>query len=1204
MNNIYNLILLKNYDGLYQRIFIFAFLSFVAFIPGSWAQPSELTPNLQTPMITVNLPDLTVNTGGTFGTSTNDETNMTDIDLENYATLSILLTGNRWIEVVDNLAAGEDGFPAGSYAGVVFDDVSLVGIGVTYTIATYLGSTKQEERNSTALLGSGLLSGQQQIGFLTTLPFDAIRFTYASTLGVLSSIKVYYTIVQKFEAGPTPPCNLYTNWSNSDYPVAINPTRTGVTGLLTLADLVNTEAIVSPSTNDYSVLTPGILTVLSTASISVQSQVGDMTGGQLVGFELENTDILGLDLLENTIISTYLDGSYVESKSGPNLLAGVNLLDGGDRYTVSMLTTAPFDEVVITFSVPVSVDLGTTRIYNAFIKEFCEGPPLACNTMTSMDEEVYPWYFNSSNSGLLCASCSVADLSNIVDGDPNTAATVDITAAVGAGITLAFVDPLTPYPANTFVGFDIGANPLLSVDVLNFVELKLYNNGALVKDANNAGLLAGVSTLLLTGTGPNRSVIGFVSDVAFDEVRITFNNTVGVNLGLIKVYDLVLQSGCGTTLVCSEQNPLTSPKFPTVINFERTGTFGGVCVGCQVDNPWNVITPSLADVARLEVTVGALEVASLSVLDPVNTYYPGTYTGFVIKQDGMPIGLNLLSGLTVTTYNNGVMQESVTAASLLDLTVLGILIINPPPDPAYILGFKATKPFDEVRLSLSNAVSAFNVINVYYAFIDNTEAVFSGGVTPSICFKTNPDFNVTSVNTLVNGSVATNDIIVDGPATYGNPISDPNNPTGATLNINVDGTYDFTATTPGVYIYSVEVCRAGQTSNCAHENLTITVNDPMSIINPPIANTDIVGMNGPGPVTIPVRDNDTGGNPGSTLTEPIPGALLPSNGTVDMTGGVVQYTPDPGFYGVDSFSYIICDVDQPTLCSEALVVVTIYPPEMANTTTAADDFVFTPEGEPISGNVLDNDFDKEGNTQTVVPVSQMISGVGTLVVNADGTFTFTPEVGFTGPYNFPLTIIDDGTPIVTAMSTLYILVENSSPLPVNLLSFQARQEGNVALMTWTTTFEINSARFDIEHSADQKSWTIIGNRLAAGHTTTQSNYAFTHQTPSKGVNYYRLRSIDDNGASAVSEIRSVNFGMTGTVEVSPNPTKGDVKLYGTNSGDQITVYNTLGRLVIKTTASAQNHRLDLSSFPDGVYRIVVESSSGEYYTEKVIKMAK
>jgi len=471
MNNIYNLILLKNYDGLYQRIFIFAFLSFVAFIPGSWAQPSELTPNLQTPMITVNLPDLTVNTGGTFGTSTNDETNMTDIDLENYATLSILLTGNRWIEVVDNLAAGEDGFPAGSYAGVVFDDVSLVGIGVTYTIATYLGSTKQEERNSTALLGTGLLSGQQQIGFLTTLPFDAIRFTYASTLGVLSSIKVYYTIVQKFEAGPTPPCNLYTNWSNSDYPVAINPTRTGVTGLLTLADLVNTEAIVSPSTNDYSVLTPGILTVLSTASISVQSQVGDMTGGQLVGFELENTDILGLDLLENTIISTYLDGSYVESKSGPNLLAGVNLLDGGDRYTVSMLTTAPFDEVVITFSVPVSVDLGTTRIYNAFIKEFCEGPPLACNTMTSMDEEVYPWYFNSSNSGLLCASCSVADLSNIVDGDPNTAATVDITAAVGAGITLAFVDPLTPYPANTFVGFDIGANPLLSVDVLNFVEL-------------------------------------------------------------------------------------------------------------------------------------------------------------------------------------------------------------------------------------------------------------------------------------------------------------------------------------------------------------------------------------------------------------------------------------------------------------------------------------------------------------------------------------------------------------------------------------------------------------------------------------------------------------------------------------------------------------------------------------------------------------
>ena len=79
----------------------------------------------------------------------------------------------------------------------------------------------------------------------------------------------------------------------------------------------------------------------------------------------------------------------------------------------------------------------------------------------------------------------------------------------------------------------------------------------------------------------------------------------------------------------------------------------------------------------------------------------------------------------------------------------------------------------------------------------------------------------------------------------------------------------------------------------------------------------------------------------------------------------------------------------------------------------------------ITGNVLDNDTDPEGNTQTVDAASPL-SGPsnGTVTMNPDGTFTYTPNPGYVGTDQFVYEIFDNGSPVATDKATVYISISD------------------------------------------------------------------------------------------------------------------------------------------------------------------------------------
>ncbi|HUS00224.1 MAG TPA: Ig-like domain-containing protein [Chitinophagaceae bacterium] len=291
---------------------------------------------------------------------------------------------------------------------------------------------------------------------------------------------------------------------------------------------------------------------------------------------------------------------------------------------------------------------------------------------------------------------------------------------------------------------------------------------------------------------------------------------------------------------------------------------------------------------------------------------------------------------------------------------------------------------------------------------------------------TNPDINVTYVNVPVPGNVSTNDVVPPGTM-YGTPVL-TSKPSGSTetITLNSDGTYNFVANTPGVYTYNVPVCAPGQITGCETSLLTITVLQKTSNNNPPVANTDIATTKINTAVTIKSLANDRAGNPGGSLN-PASVTVIdnPDHGTatVDLSTGNIIYTPAAGFTGNDTLRYRVCDNSTTPLCATALQIITVYAQNNNdNTTSAADDYATTPMNTAVSGNVKTNDTDAEGNAQTVTPQTTTVSGKGTLVLNANGTYTFTPVSGFTGPVSFVYTTCDNGTPQACANATLYLMV--------------------------------------------------------------------------------------------------------------------------------------------------------------------------------------
>src|SRR5690625_1530892 len=172
------------------------------------------------------------------------------------------------------------------------------------------------------------------------------------------------------------------------------------------------------------------------------------------------------------------------------------------------------------------------------------------------------------------------------------------------------------------------------------------------------------------------------------------------------------------------------------------------------------------------------------------------------------------------------------------------------------------------------------------------------------------------------------------------------------------------------------------------------------------------------------------------LTIGTPTTIYNSNG--DPAGeitlnadGSYDFTPEADFTGGVSLGYTAEDAYGVTDgASLTIKVIPVYKPDENNDPIAVDDNVTTKKNTTLTGNVLDNDSDPDGDDLTVanaeqggttIPVdgsSVTVSGTdtegnpvadaGSITISADGELEFTPSADFIGRVNPISYTIDDG----------------------------------------------------------------------------------------------------------------------------------------------------------------------------------------------------
>ena len=165
------------------------------------------------------------------------------------------------------------------------------------------------------------------------------------------------------------------------------------------------------------------------------------------------------------------------------------------------------------------------------------------------------------------------------------------------------------------------------------------------------------------------------------------------------------------------------------------------------------------------------------------------------------------------------------------------------------------------------------------------------------------------------------------------------------------------------------------------------------------------------------------------------------------------------------------------------------------------------------------------------------------------------------------------------------LGSNITPLPVNWLAFTAVRKDNTALLNWITASEYNTQDYVVQHNV-AGNWKDLGTVKAAGNAATPTNYNFTHNTPSKGYNHYRLVQRDANGKQTFSEMATVWMGEgSAGISVFPNPVQNHLLKIATTEPTQIMLYDATGRKVMSQYLKEGTHTLDVSGLPGGFYRL-------------------
>jgi gliding motility-associated-like protein len=486
-----------------------------------------------------------------------------------------------------------------------------------------------------------------------------------------------------------------------------------------------------------------------------------------------------------------------------------------------------------------------------------------------------------------------------------------------------------------------------------------------------------------------------------------------------------------------------------VINSDGTYTFTPVA---NYNGTVPVATYTLSDgsatsTATLSLTVTPFNDAPVASNDTDNTPQGSAKSGDILTGADTDADGNTL---TLTQFAiNGVTYPAGTTANL---PGIGTLVVN--ADGTYtftpIASYVGTVPTVTYTLSDGNGATATGTfvmtvtdVNEAPVATDDLKTISKNAIVSGnlITNDSDPDINTTLsiTNFTINGTTYSAGSTVQTITGVG------------TIVINTNGTYTFTplSTYSGSVPAIDYTVSDGTLTDIGQLRITVEPGNAN-----PVAGDDPVILNEDTPTSGSVLTNDSDVNQADVITvvsfkigtTSYPAgstATIPNVGTIQLNAnGTYTFTPFANYNGtVPSIEYTITDGAGGTDVGALNFTVTAVNdgPIAVN-----DDNISTPEDTPITGNVLSNDSDPDGNPITVTQYSiagvtgpftlgqaKEIPGKGSLLMNADGTFTFTPALNYNGPVpTITYTAADASGGTDTAELNLAVTPVNDPPVLV------------------------------------------------------------------------------------------------------------------------------------------------------------------------------
>jgi FtsP/CotA-like multicopper oxidase with cupredoxin domain len=275
----------------------------------------------------------------------------------------------------------------------------------------------------------------------------------------------------------------------------------------------------------------------------------------------------------------------------------------------------------------------------------------------------------------------------------------------------------------------------------------------------------------------------------------------------------------------------------------------------------------------------------------------------------------------------------------------------------------------------------------------------------------------TPKNAAIVINVLANDSDVEGSALSVTAVSAP--PNGSAV-INGAATVTYT---PAADYVGLDTFTYTMTDGEGFAEAAVSVN----VTQTPTAVNDNYVMNEDSTLVVPspgVLQNDItlGENPSAALVSG------PSSGTIEFAGdGAVNYTPNGNFFGVDSFVYNFTSGGFQS--NSAAVSITVNP--VNDAPTAAYDTASTAFNTAVVINALANDVDPDGDALRIAAVTGAPSS-GTVIINPDSTFTYTPNTGFSGTDRFYYTATDN---TVTSNVGRVVVTVRANQQPISVIDY-------------------------------------------------------------------------------------------------------------------------------------------------------------------------